>query len=213
MENKGLTYVELLIVLGLIPVLIGLGGGVFKIQDYFKKTRDLQRINDITLLNNALNFYFQNATSVDPDGPNLTNRGVDESLPTIFVSVPGEKDKFFESCFYYPTGKIYYIYQTNKNDYQRTDSFGWIPINFQEVNYPGLSVLPVDPINTLNSGLYYLYAFQRTPPQYEISVGFESPEFQKGGSADKVSTDGGNDDNRLEMGTNLNIIPGFLWSF
>lgn len=211
--KKGLTYIELLLVMGLIPVIIGIVTSVFKVQSYFAKTRDLQRLQDLTLLNNTLNFYFQNATNLDPDGPNLQNRGVDENQPTIFVSVPAEKDKFFETCFYYPTNKTYYIYQTNKNDYQRIDGFGWIPINFQEVSYPGLSVLPVDPINTLNSGLYYLYSFQRNPPQYEISGGLESPEYQKGGTADKVSTDGGNDENRLEMGTNLNIVPGFIWSF
>ena len=199
--------------MGLIPVVIGVISGVFKIQEHFAKTRDLQRIQDLILLNNALNFYFQNATSVDPDGPNLENRGVDETMPTIFVSVPTEKDKFFESCFYYPTGKTYYIHQVSKNNFQRIDSFGWIPINFQEVSYPGLGSLPVDPVNSLNSGLYYLYAFQRVPPQYEISAGFESPEYQKGGSQDKVSTDGGDDENRWELGTNLNIVPAFLWKF
>ena len=211
--KKGLTYVEILIIMGLIPLVIGITSGIFKIQNYFKKTRDLQRIQDANLLNNALNFYFQNATLVDPDGPNLQDRGIDENVPTIFVSVPAEKDKFFESCYYYPTGKTYYIYQVNKNDYQRIDGFGWIPINFQEINYSGLAVLPVDPINTLASGLYYLYSFQRMPFQYEISVSFESTEYQKGGVADKVSTDGGNDENRWELGTNLNIIPNFIWAF
>jgi hypothetical protein len=210
---KGLTYIELLIVLGLIPVVIGIISGVIKVQDYFKTTRDLQRLQDLNLLNSALNFYFQNATSVDPDGPNLENRGVDESVPTIFVSVPGETDKFFETCFYYPNNKVYYIYQTNKNDYQKINGSGWIPINFLEVNFPGLSSLPVDPINRFQSGLYYLYAFQRKPPQYEISAGFESAEFQKGGSIDRVSNDGGDDENRLELGTNLNLIPAFLFSF
>jgi hypothetical protein len=210
---KGITYVELLIVLGFIPVIIGIISGFIKLQDYFKTTRDLQRLQDLNLLNSALNFYFQNATSVDPDGPNLQNRGVDEAVPTIFVSVPGETDKFFETCFYYPNNKIYYIYQTNKNDYQKINGSGWIPINFLEVNFPGLSVLPVDPINRLQSGLYYLYAFQRKPAQYEISAGFESVEFQKGGRADKVSNDGGDDENRLELGTNLNLIPGFPFSF
>jgi len=211
--NRGLTYIELLVVLGLIPVIIGIITGVLKVQDYFKTSRDLQRLQDLNLLNSALSFYFQNATLVDPDGPNLSDRGVDESMPTIFVSVPGEKDKFFETCFYYPNGKTYYIYQTNKNDYQRIDGFGWIPINFTEINYPSLSSLPVDPINKLQSGLYYLYAFQRNPLQYEISAGFESVEFQKGGTADRVSNDGGNDENRLELGTNLDIIPGFIFSF
>ncbi len=213
MNLKGLTYVELLVVLGLIPLVIGLIAGVLRVQDYFKTTRDLQRIQDLNLLNNGLNFYFTNATSIDPDGPHLDQRGFDETYPTIFVSVPAEKDKFFETCFYYPHNKTYFIYQTNKNDYQRIDGSGWIPINFLEVNYPGLSSLPVDPINTLRSGLYYLYSFQRQPPQYEISAGFESVEFRKGGVKDIVSKDGGNDDNRLELGTNLNLVPGFIFEF
>jgi hypothetical protein len=58
-----------------------------------------------------------------------------------------------------------------------------------------------------------MYAFRRKPLQYEISAAFESVEFQKGGAADRVSKDGGDDENRLELGTNLNIIPGFLFSF
>lgn len=211
--NKGLTYIELLVVLGLIPVIIGILSGVLKVQNYFKTSRDIQRLQDLNLLNSALSFYFQNAKNLDPDGPNLSDHGVDESIPTIFVSVPAEKDKFFETCFYYPNGKTYYIHQSNKNDYQKINGSGWIPINFLEVNYPNLSSLPVDPENSLHSGLYYLYAFQRNPPQYEISAAFESSEFQKGGSADRVSNDGGNDENRLELGTNLNIIPGFIFSF
>jgi type II secretory pathway pseudopilin PulG len=210
---KGVTYIELLIVLALIPVVIGIISGVIKVQDYFKKTRDLQRLQDLNLLNSALNFYFQNATSVDPDGPNLENRGADEATPTIFVSVPQETDKFFETCFYYPNNKVYYIYQTSKNNYQKISGSGWIPINFLEVNFPGLSFLPVDPINRLNSGLYYLYVFQRKPPQYEISTGFESAEFQKGGRDDRVSNDGGDDENRLELGTNLKLVPALLFSF
>jgi hypothetical protein len=210
---KGLTYSEILIVLSLIPILIGIIGGSIKIKNYFQSTRDLQRLQDLNLLNSALNFYFQNANLVDPDGPNLDNRGVDELNPTIFVSVPVETDKFFSACFYYPNNKVYYIYQTNKNDYQKINGSGWIPINFMEINFPSLSLLPVDPINKLNKGLYYLYAFKRNPLQYEIAAGFESVEFQKGGKLDKTSTDGGNDDNRFELGTNLDLIPNFIFSF
>jgi type II secretory pathway pseudopilin PulG len=208
---KGFTYVELVIVLGLILIIIGIIIGVVKIQNYFKVARDLQRLQDLNLLNSALNFYFQNAVSIDPDGPNLENRGIDESSSTIFVSVPRENDQFPDS--YSTNSKTYYIYQANKNDYRKINGSGWIPINFLEVNFPNLSSLPADPINRLQSGLYYLYAFQRKPPQYEISAGFESTEFQKGGSADRVFNDGGDDENRFELGSNLNLIPAFIFSF
>jgi len=206
---KGITYVELLIVLGLILVIIGIVTSVIKVQDYFKTIRDIQRLQDLNLLNSALNFYFQNAVSIDPDGPNLQNKGIDESSSTIFVSVPRENDQF--QTYYSTNSKTYYIYQSNKNDYQKINGFGWIPINFSEVNFSGLSFLPVDPINRLQPGLYYLYAFQRNPPQYEISAGFESTEFKQGGAKDIVSNDGGNDNNRLELGTNLNLIPSITF--
>jgi type II secretory pathway pseudopilin PulG len=215
-NKKGFTYVELLVVLGLVPVVAGILSGVFKVQNYFKTQRDLQRFQDLNLLNSALNFYFKSATSVDPDGPNLSDRGIDEATPTVFISVPTEnvsQDKQFGTCFYYPNNNVYSVYQANKNNYQNINGSGWIPINFTEVNYPALSNLPVDPVNSLESGLYYMYAFRRKPLQYEISAAFESVEFQKGGAADRVSKDGGDDENRLELGTNLNIIPGFLFSF
>ncbi len=209
MMSKGLTYIELLIALGLIPLLIGLVTGVLKVQDHFKTTRDLQRLQDLNLINNALNYYFQNATSIDPDGPNLEQRGTDQTNPTIFVSVPTEDYKFPQKCISIRTRRIYSIYQTNKNFYQRIDGSGWIPINFLEINYPELGALPIDPVNDYNKGLYYLYAFQKNPAQYEISAAFESVEFRKGGFKDLVSNDGGNDENRFELGTNLNLLPAF----
>jgi hypothetical protein len=200
--KKGLTLVELVIILGLIPIIIGMVVSIIKVQNYVENVRDLRRIQDLNALNNALNFYFRNAALPDPDGPNLDRRGMDESSSTVFVSVPIEVDVFSNSS-------TYYVYQTNKNDYQRIDGYGWIPINFQEVNYPVLSNIPIDPINTKNSGLYYLYSFRRVPLGYEVSAALESSKFKKGGVNDLVSRDGGNDDSRLEMGTDLKIIPPF----
>ncbi len=210
---KGVTYVEILITLALIPFILGIIGGAVKLKNYLSTSRDLQRLQDAYALNSALNFYFRNAINFDPDGPNLDNRGVDETYPTIFVSVPDEQDQFFETCYCPSNDKAYYIYQTNKNDYQKINGSGWIPIDFSSLNYPGLSYLPVDPSNTLRSGLYYMYAFRRNPPQYEISLSFESPEYRLGGVNDKVSTDGGNDPNRLELGNNLELICPFIYSF
>lgn len=210
---KGFTYVEILIVLIGSFIIFGILAGSLKIKNYLTVSRDLQRLQDATALNAALNFYFRNTNNFDPDGPFLDKKGYDEEAPTIFVSVPAEKDIFFQTCYCQINGKVYSIYQSNKNDYQKINGKGWIPIDFLSVNYPSLSVLPVDPVNDMHSGLYYMYAFRRNPPQYEISLSFESDKFKLNGSADKVSTDGGNDPNRFELGTNLELICSFIYQF
>ncbi len=210
---KGFTYVETLTILGVLTILFAIIGGSLKVKSYLAQSRDLQRLQDAAALSAALNFYFRNSENLDPDGPFLEKTGFDEENPTIFISVPAEKDKFFQTCYCQTNGKVYSVRQSNKSDYQKIDGKGWIPIDFLSVNYPSLSVLPVDPINNMRSGLYYMYAFRRNPPQYEISLSFESANFRLNGPADKVSTDGGNDPNRLEMGTNLELICPFIYEF
>ncbi|MCS7200715.1 MAG: hypothetical protein NZ822_01010 [Patescibacteria group bacterium] len=203
--KKGFTYIELLIVLGVLILLLGILISVIGAKPYFAKSRDVQRLKDLYFLNLALNFYFQNATSVDPDGPYLYLRGIDEATPTIFVSIPKESYPFPAT---YTTGSItYYYYQSNRSDYQRIDGYGWLPINFMEISFPSLAVLPVDPLNQVTSSLYYTYSFRRSSFDYEIGGSFETAEFKNGGVNDKVSTDGGNDPNRYELGSNLNLIP------
>ncbi len=73
--TKGFTYIELLVVLGVISLLLGIFVSVIKVKPYITKSRDVQRLNDLYALNSALSFYFENATSVDPDGPYLDGRG------------------------------------------------------------------------------------------------------------------------------------------
>jgi hypothetical protein len=213
---KGLTYVEILIVLLLISAVLAIIIGGIKLRDSFRLSRDLQRFRDAYILNSALNFYFRNATNFDPDGPNLNNRGIGESSTTVFISIPmGQEDNMIpevcrcEISDNSPCCPTYYIYRSSRSDYQKINGSGWIPIDFDSLNSQGLfylSYLPVDPLNTLNFDLYYIYAFRRDPPQYEIALSFESPKYRFGGSEDKVSKDNGDDPYRLELGTNLNLI-------
>lgn len=203
--KKGFTYIELLVVLGVLSLLLGIFISVLKAKPYFTKARDLQRLKDLYSLNAILTFYFQNATSVDPDGPYLSLRGIEEATPTIFVSIPIESFQF--PATYTTNSKTYYYYQSNKADYQKLNGYGWIPINFLEVSFSALPTLPVDPINEASSSLYYLYSFRRIPFGYEVEGAFETSEFKKGGKNDKVSTDGGDDNNRFELGTDLSLIP------
>jgi len=208
-NQKGLTYVEIIIVLALFSVILGLMATVFKLKSQFVLARDFQRLKDINALNSALNFYFKNAYQPDGDGPYFQNRGIDETTPTIFVSIPSSENFSFSSFNH--GGKTYYFYRVDKLSYQKINGSGWLPVNFEDIKSYLIEALPVDPLNRVwsASGAYYgyNYSFRREPLGYEISIFFESPNFNNGGLNDKVSTDGGNDNKALELGWDLTIMP------
>lgn len=79
------------------------------------------------------------------------------------------------------------------------DGTGWVKVNLtgQAATLP---VLPIDPVNTGNT--VYVYATNATADAWEIDAVLESKAF-KG----KMATDGGNNDNLYEIGSNLNILP------
>ncbi len=206
---KGFTYVETIIVFVVILIILGGIIAFLEMRSSFTFARDLQRLQDAYLLYSALDFYFKNTSNFDPDGPYLDNKGFNEASPTIFISIPIENGQFPNGRIYCSPTSSYYVYQVSRDNLRKIDGYGWLPINFSSSKFYLLSNLPIDPINSLQSNLYYLYAFQRNPPQYEISLSFESKNFKSGGLDDKASTDGGNDPNRLELGTNLNLICPF----
>ncbi len=203
--KKGFTYIELLLVLFLIIVIGVIVFGVIRVQTYFSRSRDIQRLNDLQVLFSAIQLYINSTSSPDLDGPNYFWRGVDEPWATIFISVPIEREGAGTStCFY---NKPFVIVQADFNNYKNINGKGWLPINFSEILSLPFSSLPVDPLNNYQKGFYYAYAFQRNPIQFELSAKLESPEFGFGGISDKTSTDNGNDPYRYEIGSKLDIIP------
>lgn len=87
-------------------------------------------------------------------------------------------------------------------DNQSLDGTGWIKVNLQPVQgdtQSGLfmSRLPIDPVN--DSTHHYVYCANRT--QWEMETVLESDQ-QK----DKMKNDGGDDDSKYEIGTNLKLI-------
>lgn len=202
--KKGFTYTEILIVLSLLLLIGGIIFTVIRVQSYFARSRDIQRINDLQSLFSAINTYINSTSSPDLDGPNYFFRGVDEPWATIFISVPLEREQATSSCVY---DRPYTIVQADFNKYRKINGDGWLPIDFSNIVSLPFSSLPVDPLNNYQKGFYYVYAFQRHPLQFELSARLESSEFSFGGISDKTSTDNGNDPYRLEIGSNLNIIP------
>ena len=84
---------------------------------------------------------------------------------------------------------------------QKTDGTGWIPIKFNTISSgTPMSVLPFDPIN--NSTYHYTLGINPVAKTYEIDCAFELQ-----GNIAKEATDGGNNVNAYEIGTDLTILP------
>lgn len=76
---------------------------------------------------------------------------------------------------------------------------GWVKVNLAGQKTVSIPVLPIDPTN--NSTYFYSYSTNAAGDAYELNAVLESEQYK-----DKMRSDGGNDDAKLEVGTNLNIL-------
>lgn len=91
----------------------------------------------------------------------------------------------------------------NDNTRKKNDVNGWIPINFTTVSSGApLAALPLDPVNTVASGNYYRFGVSLANKTYEVDATFENSD-----NTPRHSADGGNNNNRYEVGTDLTILP------
>lgn len=196
--KRGFTLLEILTVLFLLGVIISITAIVVKPQIFFQRTRDLKRINDLRAMEIAIKTYII-STSTPVLGPN--NLGVGESYPSVFISVPYDKE---DKRNVYVGG--FYIYQVSSSNLIKINGQGWLPINFTTMLYLPLNTLPIDPINSYSQKYFYAYVFKRNPPAFEINANLEYPPFTFGGNEDKESTDGGNNPYIFEVGTDKNLM-------
>jgi hypothetical protein len=85
--------------------------------------------------------------------------------------------------------------------YANTDGTGWIPVNLGVLTGGSpISVLPIDPTNSVTSNLYYTY--QTNGSQYELTATVESQKYQA-----KAVNDGGRYSDLYEYGTKLSLAP------
>lgn len=90
---------------------------------------------------------------------------------------------------------------SSKDLAQKNDGTGWIPLKFNLISSGApLSALPLDPIN--NSSYHYSFAVNPVNKTYEIDCTFEFLD-----NVQKESTDGGNNSNVYEVGTDLTLLP------
>lgn len=94
-------------------------------------------------------------------------------------------------------GKKYPCSGSSLDGGNNVNGTGWLPVNLSGQKAANVPTLPVDPINDQT----YHYVYCADGDQWEISTRLESNYENY-----KMTSDGGNDNNLFERGTNLTLI-------
>jgi len=218
--QKGFTLLELLIVLSVIVILAVALILVINPAETLKKSRDSQRISDLTTLKTALGIYTTSKTPVLLDnGTNSTCKsgagaGTYGAGSKIYYSYPNSAPGAAITATSLDGGaaSVPAPGQVTNANLNNTDGTGWLPVNFGGITGGSpISALPADPVNSIaavgaptNSDFVYRYVCSSTSLTYEIDVPLESTAYTV--DDNRMSKDGGNNTNYYEVGTNLQLL-------
>lgn len=192
--KKGFTLIELLIVIGILAILSVVTVVTLNPVRFFQEARDSQRISDLNTMKSALLLYLSSVTGADLQSGNgvrgaftcAGNFGATIALATKLVDVGGVKALAHAADL-------------------GVDGGGWIAVKFTDMGVDSpLSALPRDPLNTVASSYQYACAGVVAGAQtFELAGVLESDKYKT--TQDLDGTDGGNNANAYEVGTNVQL--------
>jgi len=224
--SKGFTLLELLIVIAIIAVLSVVLIVALNPAETLKKTRDSQRISDLSSLKTAIGIYTTSKITPyldgeDGVGPTTVNdkclggSGVKElwtSLPTATATLVAGAPllAIFDGGFAQPATI------TAAAD---VDGTGWVPVDLASIaGGAPISNMPIDPTNSAdingstaalptNNALMYRYACSKANVTFELNAKLESNAYTLDTEDNKAKKDGGNNDILFETGSDLSLLP------
>jgi len=199
--KKGFTLVEVLMAVAVVSILAIVTVVIINPAELFRQGRDANRVTDLGTLNKAVSLYYSDAMN----NPNTLFMGTSSvlyvSIPDPTASAPAGNQCTGLSLPTPPTGFIYHC--AAPSTYLKTDGTGWLPINLNSYAAGSvISKLPVDPTNTTSTNLYYTYETDGIGG-FKIAAFFESAK-----DAPLMASDGGNDAELYEKGSNLALATG-----
>lgn len=187
LHKKGFTLIELIIVIALIALLATTVILVINPVKIFQEARDSQRIADLGQMNSAMSLMLATSSSQ----PSLGTSGncyvakAGQACTTRYASAPATST----------------INATSTANVGLVQGGGWVPVALG--TSPAISAWPVDPTN--NTTNFYSYA-PDSANQWEFTAKMESVRYGSSTNADNVvATDGGNQTELFEVGTNVNL--------
>lgn len=215
-QEAGFTLLELLIVVSIIAILSVALVVVLDPAETLRKSRDAQRISDLSSMKTALGLYLTSTTTPYLGGLasntacKATPAGAYVAGDSIFYSYSGAPSAITDATLDGGSGSNPSAVSTTTP--AMTDSTGWIPVNFDTlIGGSPISNLPLDPTNTIaalgtvaSTDLVYRYACSVTPLAFEMDAQLESTTYTQ--TDNKKTSDGGNNSNLYEVGTNLRIL-------
>lgn len=176
-DTKGFTLIELLIVIAILSILAAAVVVVLNPAELLAQARDSQRLQDLASVNSAVSLYAATVSS-----PDFTTGGPFSTASTTCTHTAG--------C---TVRAIYTIANA-----------GWVDVNLGSMSGGSpIPALPRDPTNS--SSLQYVYFGNDTTDTWELNATMESTKFANGGASDKELTDGGDDPNAFELGTDNDL--------
>jgi prepilin-type N-terminal cleavage/methylation domain-containing protein len=227
-ETEGFTLLELLIVITIVAILSVALVFILNPTETLQKSRDTQRMSDLSTVKTAIGIFMTATSSVQLDGINggATANGacVDGGTAAnrrIWVSAPITEDI---TDAIPPTS--WSVAAANTWNQPATaaagsavNGTGWLPVKLSGlIGGSPISAMPLDPVNRVaangsvvgtvtNGSLMYRYSCRGIPVGFEIDARLESQAYGPSGADDRASKDGGDNPLLFEMGSDLSILP------
>lgn len=196
-KEKGFTLLELLIVIAILAILSAVTVIVLNPAEILKKSRDSQRISDLSTMKTAIGYYIV-STSSAVLGTNSSTGCQNQTTPSTYSHV---------SSVVAPS-----VFTTSVTTTSRAvDGTGWIKVKLSELSGGSpLGAWPIDPnpsAATASGDLAHYYAYVcKDDLTFTLFANMESGFYKNTGAGDAESQDGGSLAGVREDGTVFGLV-------
>jgi type IV pilus assembly protein PilA len=190
-NKKGFTLIELLVVIAIIAVLSVVVILSLNPAELLRQARDSNRISDMATIKSAISLF-----GADVATSSVNALGV---YGTLYTNSAGSASTPVYTTYWgFASASVTGVVVSSS---RAIDGTGWIPVNLSAISSGApIGGLPVDPSNNSTSTVY---AYVASSTVFKAAAKMESVKYGLNGSADVVSTDGGNSTTTFEVGTKL----------